>query len=435
MDSYDDILRRGFDEYREFVNPLIAQRAALAGEPIKLVRAEGGVLYDDEGHAVEDFHGTQAFGHRNPYIADAIRRYLDSDAPSWYPARVNPFAGRLAKRLCERAGHYDNAFFACTGSDAVEAALKLARALTKRPRLLGLEGAYHGCTFGSVSLMTKGYLRDPFAPFVEGAEHVPFGDVDALAKALAPGDVAAIVVEPIQGEGGVRELPAPFVEALCELTEKHGTLLVADEVQTALGRTGRGFLATASWPRRPDVVLLAKHLGGGITPISAMLTKRETFLRAYGDHFASGESHNTTMGFNALSCVAALAALDLLTDERIERVGRLGAKLKKGLSDTLARSPLFREARGAGFMQGVALNSPDHPWLSFAHFGFEDLGQKSTISPLVCHRLYRRGFFCFTCGHDWSLFRLQPRFDIPEEKLDAFVVAVAEELEYIEGLG
>jgi len=435
VDPYDDILTRGFDEYREFVNPLIAQRAAIAGEPIRIARTKGGVLYDHEGHAFEDFHGTQAFGHRNPYIADAVRRYLDSDAASWYPSRVNPFAGRLARRLCERAGHYDNAFFACTGSDAVEASLKLARALTRRPRILGLEGAYHGCTFGSVSLMSKGYLRDPFAPFVEGAEHVPFGDVDALEKALAPGDVAAIVVEPIQGEGGVRELPRPFVEALCELTEKHGTLLVADEIQTALGRTGRGFLATASWPRRPDVVLLAKHLGGGLLPISAMLTRRETFLRAYGNDFSSGESHNTTMGFNALSCVAALAALDLLTDERIARVHDLGARLKKGLTDALSRSPLFREARGAGFMQGVALEAPDHPWLSFEHFGFSDLGNKPVISPLMCHRLYRRGFFCFTCGHDWSIFRLQPRFDIPAERLDAFVSAVAEELQYIEGLG
>ncbi|UQA63368.1 aspartate aminotransferase family protein [Polyangium aurulentum] len=435
MDHYDDILTRGFDEYREFVNPLIAQRAAIAGEPIRIARTKDGVLYDHEGHAFEDFHGTQAFGHRNPYIADAVRRYLDSDAASWYPSRVNPFAGRLARRLCERAGHYDNAFFACTGSDAVEASLKLARALTRRPRILGLEGAYHGCTFGSVSLMSRGYLRDPFAPFVEGAEHVPFGDVDALEKTLAPGDVAAIVVEPIQGEGGVRELPRPFVEALCELTEKHGTLLVADEIQTALGRTGRGFLATASWPRRPDVVLMAKHLGGGLLPISAMLTRRETFLRAYGNDFSSGESHNTTMGFNALSCVAALAALDLLTDERIARVHELGARLKKGLTDALSRSPLFREARGAGFMQGVALAAPDHPWLSFEHFGFSDLGNKSVISPLMCHRLYRRGFFCFTCGHDWSIFRLQPRFDIPAERLDAFVSAVAEELEYIEGLG
>jgi acetylornithine/succinyldiaminopimelate/putrescine aminotransferase len=434
VDSYDDILARGFDEYREFVNPLIAQRAALAGEPVKLVRTDAGRLVDRDGRALEDFHGTQAFGHRNPHIAQAVRAFLDSDAPSWFPSRVNPFAGRLARRLCERSGHYDNAFFACTGSDAVEASLKLARALTRRPRLLALEGAYHGCTFGSVSLMSPGYLRDPFAPFVGGAEHVPWGDVDALARALAPGDVAAVVVEPIQGEGGVRELPAPFVEALCELTARHGTLLVADEVQTALGRTGRGFLATATWPRRPDVVLLAKHLGGGLVPISAMLTRRELFLRAYGEDFASGESHNTTLGFNALSSVAALAALDLLTCDLIARVATLGARLSSRLHEALSGSSLFKEVRGAGFMQGVALRAPDHPWLSFEHFGYPELGHQPATSPLLCHRLYKRGFFCFTCGHDWGVFRLQPRFDVPAERLDAFVDVVAQELGYLEGL-
>jgi acetylornithine/succinyldiaminopimelate/putrescine aminotransferase len=247
-------------------------------------------------------------------------------------------------------------------------------------------------------------------------------------------DVAAVVIEPIQGEGGVRELPAPFVEALCELTERHGTLLIADEVQTALGRTGRGFLATERWPRRPDVVLLAKHLGGGLMPISAMLTTRELFIRAYGKHFASGESHNTTLGFNALSAVAALAALELLTDDVILRVREHGRHLKERLEQALGASPLFREVRGAGFMLGVALNAPDHPWLSFEHFGFPELAQKSVISPLMCHRLYRRGYFCFTCGHDWGIFRLQPRFDIPREKLDRFAEAVAEELAYVEGL-
>lgn len=434
MESYDDILHKGFDEYQEFVNPLIAARAKLAGEPLRVTATDGGKLVEIDGTVIEDFHGTQAFGHRQPAITDAIRRFLDSDAPSWFPSRVSPFAGRLARRLCERTEHYDNAFFACTGSDAVEASLKLARALTRRPRIVGLTGAYHGCTFGSVSLMDKGYLRDPFGPFVQGAESIPFGDVDALNAALASGDVAALVVEPIQGEGGVRELPPEFVAAACELTERHGTLLVADEVQTALGRTGRGFLASASWPRRPDAVLLAKHLGGGLMPISAMLTRRSLFERAYGAHFASGESHNTTMGFNSLSCVAALAALELLTEERLQRVKDMGGYLKAELEAALGSSSLVREIRGSGFMLGVALDPPDHPWLSFEHFGFPDLAHQSAVSPIVCHRLYKRGFFCFTCGHDWTIFRLQPRFDIPKETLDRFVAAATEAIAYVEEL-
>lgn len=431
MINLEDILHTGFDEYQSFVNPLVAQRAKLAGEPIHVVQALDGGLVDSRGHHFEDLHGTQAFGHRHPKIADAVKQFLDSDAPSWFPSRVNPFAGRLARRLAERTG-FDNTFLACTGSDAVEAALKLARAATGKPGLLGLEGGYHGCSYGSLSLMSDGYLKRPFGPFVEGARSIPFGDIDALHKELSRGDIAAVLVEPIQGEGGVRELPPAFVEALCEGTKRADALLIADEVQTGLGRTGRGFLATEDWPRRPDAVLLAKHIGGGLMPVSAMLTRRELFLRAYGKHFASGECHNNTMGANALSCVAALAALELLTEETIGRVNTRGALLKHQLTTALAGSALFGEVRGSGFMLGVQLKPPEHPWLSFEHFGFPELGHQSVSSPLVCHRLYREGFFCFTCGHDWNVFRLQPRFEIPDETLERLVGKVASALSYVE---
>lgn len=433
---YEDILAKGFDEYQRYVNPLITQRAKLAREPIHLRQTKDGLLvHEKTGQLIEDFHGTQAFGHRNPHIAQTIKDYLESDAPSWYPSRVNPFAGRLARLLSERVdGYYDTSFFACTGADAVEAALKMARALTRRPRILCLDGGYHGCTFGAVSMMSAGYLHDPFGPHLPGVERVPFGDVDALHAAFKGGDVAAVVVEPIQGEGGVRVLPADFVEALGELTERHGALLIADEVQTAMGRTGRGFLGTAQWPRRPDIVCMAKHLGGGLVPISAMMTKQETFMRAYGQDFASGEAHNTTMGFNALSSVAAMAALELLSDELIAQVKAKSERFKAMLHDALKDNPLYREVRGEGMMLGIAFHDTGHPWLSFEHFGYPELADKSVISPLLCHRIYERGFFCFTCGHDWNILRLQPRFEIPTDKLDAFVQICKEELAYIQDL-
>jgi acetylornithine/succinyldiaminopimelate/putrescine aminotransferase len=435
MTAVSSILRQGLDDFREFVNPWIALRADLAGEPTRLSRVDEGRLVTADGQLIEDFHGTQAFGHRNPAITRAVLAFLESSSPSWFPSRVNPYAGSLARRLCERAAGggepaYSNVYFASSGSEAVEAGIKLARAVTRRPRILSLHGAYHGCTMGSCGLMSTGVFRDPFEPHVPGLGSLPFGDVDALHAAIAAGDVAAIVVEPIQLEGGVHALPPSYLDALCELTGRHGVFLVADEVQTGLGRTGR-FLASEAWPRRPDVVLLGKHLGGGLLPISAMLTRRELFERAYGKNFETAEAHNCTFSGSAAVCVASHAALDLLTDELIARVRDLGAGFRKGLTEALSGLSLFREIRGDGLIAGIALNQSDHPWLSFEHFGMEDLAGHPTVGLLLCHRLYRRGFFCFVCGHDWSVLRLQPRFTIEPEKLAEFTTIVREELEHL----
>lgn len=434
------ILRQGFSEFRDFVNPLIAQRTLLLGEPWQVVRAKDGCLLDASGKRIEDFHGTQAFGHRHPAVTKAVEEFLASDSPNWFPSRQNPYAGRLALSLCERAAKrgkkgelsfvYDQAFFAGSGSEAVEAALKLSRAVTKKPRIFSLEGAYHGCTFGSCALMSDGPYRDPFAPHLPGVQRLPFGDVEALHRAFAQGDVAAVVVEPIQVEGGVRPLPLPYLSALCTLTEEHGALLVADEVQTGLGRTGR-FLCSETWPRRPDAVLLGKHLGGGLMPVSAMLYKRDLFTRAYGADFEASEAHNSTFSGNALACVAALSALDLLSLEQVARVGELGEFFRQELKEALSELPLFEEIRGEGLCVGIALRDVDHPWLSFEHFGVQELKEHPTVGLLYCHRLYKRGFFCFVCGHDWRVLRIQPRFTIEKETLSSFVKAAREELSYL----
>ncbi len=431
------MLRDGYESYRRYVNPLVALRAELLGEPTRITAVHDGKLVEPRGE-VEDFHGTQTFGHRHPAISQAVTEFLASDSPNWFPCRVNPYAGLLAERLCERANQtlegprpaYSNVFFANSGSGAVEAAIKLARAATGKPRVISLDGAYHGCTMGSCALMKPGMFKDPFGPHVPSVGPIPFGDLDALVEAFAGGDVAALVLEPIQLEGGVRTVSSAYLEVACELTRKHGALLIADEIQTGLGRTGR-FLASENWPRRPDALILGKHLGGGLVPISAMLTREELFERAYGLHYASAEAHNTTFGGSALCCVAALAALDLLTPELIARVGRVGNAFRTKLAATLERHALFTQVKGAGLLVGIELKPSDHPWLSFEHFGIDALNDQPTIGVLLCHRLYKRGFYCFACGHDWRILRVLPRFTIEEATLDAFTSAVDEELEYL----
>jgi len=438
---FEAMLRDGYDAYRRYVNPLIALRAELLGEPTRVTGTRDGRLVWDRGptETVEDFHGTQTFGHRHPHVTTAITEFLATDSPNWFPCRINPYAGLLAEQLCERANAtpgtappapYGNVFFANSGSGAVEAAIKLARAATGKTRVLSLQGAYHGTTMGSCALMTPGMFKDPFGPHVPGAGPIAFDDLDALVAAFRDGDVAALVVEPIQLEGGVRRLSSAFLEVACDLTAKHAALLVADEIQTGLGRTGR-FVASAVWPRRPDVVILGKHLGGGLVPISAMVTTDELFHRAYGRHYASAEAHNSTFSGNAVVAVAALAALELVTPELMARVVELGDRLRDNLRRALSRHALFEDVRGAGLIVGVALHPSDHPWLSFEHFGIDDLADQPTTGVLMCHRLYKRGYYCFACGHDWRIMRILPRFNVPEATLDRFVTAFDEELEFL----
>lgn len=424
-----ELQARGFEEFARYVNPLLAQRATLAREPWQVVSTDAGRLVDADGRVFEDLHGTQALGHRHPHITAALQEFLASPVPNWYPSRLTPHAGRLARRLCERTG-YEKVFFAASGSDSVEAAIKLARAATGRSKILCLEGAYHGCGLGSTALMADGPFKAPFGPLLPGVVAIPFGDVAALSAALLGGDIGVVVVEPIQGEGGVRVLPEAFVAALCDLTAQTGTLLVADEVQTGLGRTGH-FLRSSLWPRRPDVVLLAKLLGGGQMPLSAMLTTTDLFLRAYGQDFEDGESHNITFSYNALAMVAGLATLEVLDDALVAQIQQKGRLIRAALQQHLAEHALVEEIRGEGLMLGLKLRPLDHPWLSFEHFGFHGLLGRATVSPLLCHRLYRHGWFCFTCGHDWSVFRLQPRYHFPEECIERLARDIRTELDWL----
>jgi acetylornithine/succinyldiaminopimelate/putrescine aminotransferase len=425
------MLRQGYQDFRAFVNPLVATRAQLCGEPYLLEQVAGGRLLDVEGRAYTDLlagWGTQAFGHRPAAIEAALIAFLQGSAPSFYPSGISPYAGLLAARLQERCG-YDAAFFASGGSEAVEAALKLARGATGRPRIAYVEGAYHGCTFGSLAMMHGGPYRDIFGPHLPLVDALPFGDVDALERALADPQLAAIVVEPVQVESGVRSFDSAYLERLCHGTAQHGVLLVADEIQTGLGRTGQ-FLCSAQWPRQPDVVTLGKALGGGLMPLSAMLTRRAIFDGVYGQ-LALAEAHASTFSGNALACVAGLAALDLLDDAMLSEVRRKGRLLREALDEWVAPSPLVAGIRGHGLLLGIALKAPDHPCYQFDYLGVPQLSAQPAIGLLLVHRLYKAGFISQICGHAWQVLRMQPPYTTPDAELVASARAIGEALDYL----
>jgi len=302
-----------YENYRAYLNPPLARVMKLSGSPIE-VSAHGSTIVDHTGKAYLDFaggYGVFTLGHRHPRVIAAVRDQLDRIALSGR-TMFNPLMGRLARRLAEiTPGDLQISFFANSGTEAVEGALKLARAATKRTKIVGTINAYHGKTFGALTASGREYFKAAYGPLLPDVVHVPFGDLAALDEALV--DAAALILEPVQAEGGVILPPPGYLGAAAALCAKHGALFIADEVQTGLGRCGVRFACDIDGVV-PDIMTLAKGLSGGVIPIGAFIARPTVWNAAYAK---APLMHTSTFGGNELACAAALAALDVLADEHL----------------------------------------------------------------------------------------------------------------------
>jgi len=320
------------------------------GEPtLTLVRGDGATVWDDAGNAYVDLVAgiaVNALGHAHPAVVEAVSRQVATLGHSSDLVANEPSL-RLAERLLSLTGRDGRVFFANSGAEANEAAFKMARR-TGRPAVVAADGAFHGRTMGALALTGQPAKRAPFEPLPGGVSFVPYGDAAALTAAV-DGGTAAVVLEPVLGEGGVVPAPAGYLETAREVTRASGALLVLDEVQTGIGRTGAWF-AHQSAGVEPDVLTLAKGLGGGL-PVSACL--------AFGDAAALLQpgQHGTTFGGNPVSCAAALAVLDTIeADGLLQRAESLGKALSAGI--TGLGHPLVATVRSAGLMLGIVLTAP-----------------------------------------------------------------------------
>ncbi len=325
--------------------------------PIVLVRGEGARVWDTDGKSYLDFTsgvGVAALGHANPGLAAVIAeqaRVLIHTSNLFF----HPFQGQLAEKLCRLSG-LDRVFFCNSGTEAVEACLKFARrhwftrGETSRTRFVALSRAFHGRTFGSLSITADPHYREPFGPLLEGATFVNADDPQALAAAVTD-ETAAIVLEPIQGEGGVRPLSSAFAAAVTDAVRRTGALVIADEVQCGLGRTGRAFYSPALG-LKPDLLAIGKALGAGI-PIGAALMKEEV-----AQSISPGD-HGSTYGGNLLACRAGLYFVDQLLDgSLLAHVSSVGAHFERRLQELAARHAIVLEVRGEGVMRGLELTIP-----------------------------------------------------------------------------
>jgi len=346
---FDDV----YAAYKEFINPPLARFMKMAGSAVE-VEARGCRVYDHTGKSYLDFcggYGVFTLGYMHPKVVGAVRKQLEHMALS---SRVffNAQTAALAKALSDLApGDLKISFFSNSGTEAVEAALKLARLSTKRTHIVSTFNGYHGKTMGSLTATGRDVFRQSFLPLVPEFEHIAFGDLDALDRALP--HAAAFIVEPVQCEGGVIVPPDGYLRGVRELCDRHGALLIADEVQTGLGRTG--YLWGVDYEGVvPDILTAAKGLSGGVIPIGATISKADVWMRAFGD---SPLLHTSTFGGNPLACTAGLAALEVLVEERlVERSREQGAYLLQQAQQLQRQFPdVISDVRGRGLVVGVEL--------------------------------------------------------------------------------
>jgi acetylornithine/succinyldiaminopimelate/putrescine aminotransferase len=425
-----DVLERRAGEqlalYGRVVNPQLARVLKTIGFDRQYVRAEGCYLYDADGARYLDFlagFGVFALGRNHPVVKKALHDALDADLPSLVQIDSPLLAGVLAEELLKRMHPgMGRVFFTNSGAEAVEAALKFTRYATKRRRILYCDHAFHGLTYGALSVNGGKEFRKGFGPYLPGVDEVPFGDADALDRELRTRDVAAFVVEPIQGKG-VNVAPRAYWDAVQELCHRYGTLLVVDEVQTGLGRTGRMW-AHEHWGCVPDVVTVSKALSGGYVPVGAMICSAEVSDSVYSS-MERALVHSSTFKNNTLAMVAGLATLQTIDDEDlVDRARVTGDAFAKALAPLIDKHDLFELVRGEGLMIGLVFGEPSGG-SARARFKVLELAHKGLFSQLVVGPLFQRHHILTqVAGDSMNVVKLLPPLVAGQDEVDAFVEAL-----------
>jgi ornithine--oxo-acid transaminase len=416
----------GNERYRRCVNPQKVEMLRLVGMDVAFVRAEGGRLTDSRGVSYLDtvtHSGVSSIGHNHPHVAETLRSALGTSLPNMVQMHCSPLAARLAERLLARTPHLGKVLFGNSGAEAVEAALKLSRGFTGRSRILAFEGAYHGLTYGALSCVGHEMWRDGFGPFLPGVTRIPFNDPEALARELAAGDVACLLGETILGDGGVVLPDAGFWPAAAELCRRHGSVLVLDEIQVGMGRTGR-FHAFEHYGVEPDILLLGKSLSGGQAPISAVLMRDEI----HAGVFSGPEQcliHFGTFSENNLAMAAGLAALDVLESEDLcQRSAETGRQLLERMAPLGERYEMVRDVRGLGLIAGIELGRPRSLRLRMGWDALDRL-HPGLIGQMVVMSLFRdHRIFAQLGGHNVRVLKLMPVLAIPPDDVDHLVDAL-----------
>jgi putrescine aminotransferase len=381
--------------YTDFVNPYLGRLMAFAGFGVE-DHAEGCYIYDHEGRKLLDClggYGVFSLGHSHPKVVQAAKDQLDKmplSARAFFSERTAELAEKLASIT---PGNLQLTFFSNSGAESVEAALKFARAASGSTEFISTYGGFHGKTLGALSVTGRKKYQSPFEPLIPGAKFVEFGDAEAVASAVTE-YTAAVIVEPIQGEGGIIVPPPGYLRDLREVCDKMGTLLIFDEVQTGMARTGKMFGCDHEGVA-PDIMCLAKSLGGGVMPIGATICTQRVFDKVYSENPLL---HTSTFGGNPTACAAAFATIEVIEEEGLcEKAETMGEILKSALKKATEGSELIADVRGRGLMLGV-------------EFAADEVGE------LVISQMNKRGLIAAYTLNNPRVIRFEPPLTITEEE-------------------
>lgn len=386
------------------------------GYDVGFQRGIGQYLFDRDGARYLDLlsgFGVFAIGRNHPVMRNALKSVLDADMPNLVQMDVSTLAGILSEKLLENVPYMDKVFFANSGAETVEAAIKFARNATGRDGIVYCDHAYHGLTYGALSLTDDTNFRTGFGPLLSGCTTVPFNDLEALEKALSSKQVAGFIVEPIQGKGV--NLPTDeFLSGAAALCRKYGTLFIADEIQTGLGRTGK-FLAIEHWNVEPDMILLAKALSGGHVPVGALLTRKSIFDKIF-NRMDRSLVHGSTFGKNDLAMAAGIATLEIMKHEKlVENAAKRGAELRLALQNMIPEFELLKEVRGKGLMIGVEFGPPKSLRLK-ASWNILESASKGLFCQLITVPLFKeQKILTQVSGHGSHTIKLLPPLVVTED--------------------
>lgn len=420
------IEQRGHERYdlqSRYVNPQLTRMLHAIGFDKIYTRAEGAYLYDEDGNEYLDMlagFGVFALGRHHPVIRQAIHDVVDLGLADLTQFDAPPLAGLLAEKLLAKTPHLDRVYFGNSGTEAVEASLKFARFATRRKRVLYLDHAFHGLTTGSLSVNGAPEFRKGFDPLLPDAA-VPFGDLDALRAELRAGDVAALIVEPVQGKG-VAIVPPGYLAEAAALLHEHKALLIADEVQSGVGRTGE-FWAYQHDGVEPDLVVTAKALSGGYIPVGACLGRDEIWQQV----FSSMDRvliHDSTFGSNAQAMAAGLATLHVFDVEGIvENARKVGELLQARLAELVDRYEMVVDVRGRGLMIGIEFGRPSSWKLRPAWMALQ-AARRGLFAQTVVHALFHQHRILTQVSGDYlEVIKLIPPLSIGEAEVDRFMTA------------